>query len=277
MSRGMLDQQAVADVEDLARAILERRASRSGRPCHREVLEEVQPADDIDIEQVDIRKEGPNRHPRGSKRIGPQSPELGNKLSMSRSSSRKLLLAPVGHHWVGQEGPAGGDVRPGKIDRERIERRRKARIVPPKSSLFRSRISKLPGPIVMGPILIFVDAPKSMVWSPGMSPADRSRFRQIDIDAGKGVEENVVEEVQHIGAGRPCGAEMATGQDRAGIDQELIGGLVVVGLDRDVIVRGGIDLAAREGEGRLEAELDVARDACKERAGADRSRRRARY
>ena len=57
--------------------------------------------------------------------------------------------------------------------------------------------------------------------------------------------------------------KLAPVTSRAGVDQELIGRLVVVRIDGDVVVRRGVDLAAREGEGGLESELDVAGDACR--------------
>ena len=62
--RGMADEQAVADVEGLARPVLE--VEHPGEIAHRhhKVLQEVQPADDIDIEQVRVRKEGSGRDPR---------------------------------------------------------------------------------------------------------------------------------------------------------------------------------------------------------------------
>ncbi len=51
---------------------------------------------------------------------------------------------------------------------------------------------------------------------------------------------------------------MRIGQQRTGADQQCIGGLVVVGLDRQIIAGIGINLAAIEMQRRLQAEGYVA-------------------
>ena len=66
----IVDQQAVADREELIRAILERQDAGEVAQRHREFLEEVEPADDIDIEQVDVREEWSGGDPRRIEHVG---------------------------------------------------------------------------------------------------------------------------------------------------------------------------------------------------------------